>query len=305
MAAESPRRASGAEATPAYARKRDFARTPEPAGAARAVPAGAAIFVVQKHAARRLHWDFRLEHDGVLWSWAVPRGPSMDPRHKRLAVHVEDHPVDYAGFEGTIPAGNYGAGVVELWDRGHWAPLGGDADADLRRGELKFTLDGQRLRGGFVLVRLKPKAGERAENWLLIKEHDAAVADGADAAVLEQTPAPRGVPAPPPPGLPETQAPQLATLVSTPPAGPGWISEIKFDGYRMLCRKQDAAVTLITRNGLDWTARVPSLVRAVAALPVRTAMLDGELVALDRQGRSSFAALQAALAGGRTGRLWF
>ncbi len=297
----------------AYARKRDFTRTPEPAGAAAdAARSGAAIFVVQKHAARRLHWDFRLEQDGVLWSWAVPKGPSMDPRHKRLAVHVEDHPVDYAGFEGTIPDGNYGAGAVELWDRGHWAPLGDDPNADLRRGELKFTLDGHRLRGGFVLVRLKPKPGERAENWLLIKEHDAEVADGADAAALERgRPAAPDEPAAPCAAsgplrsLPEKQAPQLATLVSTPPSGPGWISEIKFDGYRMLCRKQDGQVALITRNGLDWTARVPSLARAVAALPVRMTMLDGELVALDRQGRSSFAALQAALADGRTGRLWF
>ena len=296
-----------------YSRKRDFARTPEPDGEqARAAPAGAAIFVVQKHAARRLHWDFRLERDGVLWSWAVPKGPSMDPRDKRLAVHVEDHPVEYAGFEGTIPAGNYGAGIVELWDRGRWAPLGADANADLRRGELKFTLQGSRLRGGFVLVRLKPRPGDRAENWLLIKEHDAEVAEGADAAALElerpaapDEPAARPAPSAPPPGLPEKQAPQLATLVSTPPAGPGWISEIKFDGYRMLCRKQDGQVALITRNGLDWTARVPSLARAVAALPARTAMLDGELLALDRQGRSSFAALQEALAGGRTARLWF
>ncbi len=321
MAAKTPSRGSRSETTGAYARKRDFARTPEPAGAAaRPLPADAPVFVVQKHAARRLHWDFRLERDGVLWSWAVPKGPSMDPAHKRLAVHVEDHPVEYAGFEGTIPAGNYGAGVVELWDRGHWTPLGGDPVADLRRGELKFTLDGHRLRGGFVLVRLKPKAGERAENWLLIKERDADIASGADAGALERQrppapaaargaapgkPAARGEPAAPPPGPPETQAPQLATLVSTPPSGPGWISEIKFDGYRMLCRKQDAQVALITRNGLDWTARVPSLARAVAALPARATMLDGELVALDRQGRSSFAALQAALSGGRTGRLWF
>ena len=307
----------------AYARKRDFSRTPEPAGAAGhatggAAPAGPAIFVVQKHAARRLHWDFRLEQDGVLWSWAVPRGPSMDPKDKRLAVQVEDHPVDYASFEGSIPAGNYGAGVVELWDRGNWTPLGPDPKADLQRGELKFVLEGDRLRGGFVLVRLKPKPGDRTENWLLIKEHDDEVVKGADAAVLERkAPAPPASAKPaarrarrgPPPGgaceLPDKQAPQLATLVSTPPTGPGWISEIKFDGYRMLCRKQDGHVALITRNGLDWTARVPSLARAVAALPVRTTMLDGELVALDRQGRSSFAALQDALAGRRTGRLWF
>lgn len=294
-----------------YAEKRDFARTPEPRDGAATRTRGEArpIFVVQKHAARRLHWDFRLEHDGVLWSWAVPKGPSMDPKDKRLAVHVEDHPIDYARFEGTIPTGNYGAGLVELWDQGHWTALGSDPQADLHRGELKFSLDGSRLRGGFVLVRLKPKAGERAGNWLLIKEQDALQAPAADAAMLEQDrPArPRRRSAVPTEAaaLPEQQEPQLATLVSTPPTGPGWISEIKFDGYRMLCRKQDDEVRLITRNGLDWTNRVPQLTRAVAALPARSAMLDGELVVLDKDGRTSFAALQDALAGNRTRRLSF
>lgn len=310
-------------ATPrSYAEKRDFSRTPEPREAARtgakAAPAPL-VFVVQKHAARRLHWDFRLEHGGVLWSWAVPKGPSMDPKDKRLAVHVEDHPVDYATFEGDIPAGNYGAGTVELWDQGHWTPVGTDPERDLQRGELKFNLAGSRLRGGFVLVRLKAKTGERAENWLLIKELDAERAAGADAAALEATsPAKaRTKPARKEPAaratrrrtggaiLPEQQEPQLATLVSTPPTGPGWISEIKFDGYRMLCRKQDDAVRLITRNGLDWTARVPQLAKAVAELPARTLMLDGELVAFDRDGRTSFAALQDALAGSRTRNLAF
>ena len=316
-----------------YAEKRDFSRTPEPRGATPRVDDGgprataAPIFVVQKHAARRLHWDFRLEHDGVLWSWAVPKGPSMDPKDKRLAVHVEDHPLDYARFEGDIPAGSYGAGTVELWDQGSWTPVGRDPQADLHRGELKFSLDGDRLHGGFVLVRLKAKPGERAENWLLIKENDAERAAGVDAMALEQARPDRQRPDKPRPEkprpekprkisaprarkaagatLPEQQEPQLATLVSTPPSGPGWISEIKFDGYRMLCRKQDDAVRLITRNGLDWTGRVPQLARAVAALPVRTAMLDGELVALDRDGRTSFAALQDALAGSRTRRLSF
>ncbi len=287
-----------------YEEKRDFKRTPEPRVSTR--PAnGAPIFVVQKHAARRLHWDFRLEHGGVLWSWAVPKGPSMDPRDKRLAVHVEDHPVDYAAFEGTIPAGNYGAGTVEIWDQGHWAPLQ-DADpaVSLRQGELKFTLQGRRLRGGFVLVRIKGHEGERAENWLLIKERDTARTEGADAGAIEQRkPVPRRKPGRA--ALPDAQAPQLATLVTEPPTGPGWISEIKFDGYRMLCRKQGDAVTLLTRNGLDWTARVPALAEAVARLPARTAMLDGELVALDAHGRSSFAALQDALSGGLTRKLSF
>ncbi len=142
--------------------------------------------MVQKHAARRLHWDFRLEHGGVLWSWAVPKGPSLDPGDKRLAVHVEDHPLDYADFQGRIPAGQYGAGTVETWDRGTWQPIG-DAEAGLRNGELKFHLNGGRLNGGFVLVRLKPRPKERGENWLLIKEHDDKEQAGADATVLEQT----------------------------------------------------------------------------------------------------------------------
>ncbi len=183
---------AGAATTPrdtsirTYRARRDFARTAEPApkpGAA----AGTLRFVVQKHAARRLHWDFRLQHEDVLWSWAVPKGPSLDPHDKRLAVHVEDHPLDYADFEGIIPAGEYGAGTVEIWDHGTWAPVG-DAAAGLAKGELKFTLDGARLHGRFVLVRLRPRPGERSENWLLIKEHDENERAGADVAVLEAEP---------------------------------------------------------------------------------------------------------------------
>jgi bifunctional non-homologous end joining protein LigD len=136
-------------------------------------------FVVQKHAARRLHWDFRLEHDGALWSWAVPKGPSLDPSDKRLAVRVEDHPLEYATFEGSIPEGNYGAGTVEIWDRGEWTPQG-DPDAAIRDGELKFHLAGSRLKGGFVLVRLRQRGREKGEKWLLIKEHDADERSGAD-----------------------------------------------------------------------------------------------------------------------------
>ena len=172
-----------------YRAKRDFAATPEPRPAA-GPPARRSRFVVQKHDARRLHWDFRLEHDGVLLSWAVPKGPSLDPADKRLAVRVEDHPIDYAEFHGTIPEGNYGAGTVEIWDAGSWAPLG-DPAADLAAGELKFRVDGARLSGGFVLVRMKPRGRERAENWLLIKEHDEAEQPGGDAAALEAKPPPR------------------------------------------------------------------------------------------------------------------
>jgi bifunctional non-homologous end joining protein LigD len=167
-----------------YRKKRDFARTPEPPPEQEQSVLGDLAFVVQKHAARSLHWDFRLEHGGVLWSWAVPKGPSMDPADRRLAVRVEDHPLAYAKFEGRIPAGEYGAGTVDIWDRGTWRP-GGEPVAALSRGELKFTLRGTRLTGGFVLVRLKPRPRERGDNWLLIKEHDGFERPGADAKALE------------------------------------------------------------------------------------------------------------------------
>jgi bifunctional non-homologous end joining protein LigD len=172
-----------------YTARRNFAVTTEPAPQPAKRAGRAPIFVVQKHDARRLHWDFRLEHDGVLWSWAVPKGPSLDPADKRLAVHVEDHPLDYADFQGRIPEGEYGAGTVETWDRGTWHPVG-DPVAGLREGELKFVLTGARLNGGFVLVRLKPRPRERAGNWLLIKEHDDAERQGGNAASLETRPKP-------------------------------------------------------------------------------------------------------------------
>ena len=309
-----------------YADKRDFDRTPEPRDRARRTGTGAAgsearsIFVVQKHAARRLHWDFRLEHDGTLWSWAVPKGPSMDPADKRLAVHVEDHPVDYAGFEGEIPKGNYGAGTVEIWDRGTWAPLdGGDPAEALARGELKITLKGDRLRGGFVLVRLKPRKSKtaprgnqaQADDWLLIKEHDGEAHEGMDAAKLEQAPSPEARPPrsraprrkPAAAAPPTDQQPQLARLVEHAPHGAGWISEIKYDGYRLLARRDGDDVRLITRNGLDWTDRLTPLAKAVAALPAQTLLLDGELVAFDAQGRTSFSKLQAALSDRHADRL--
>ena len=253
----------------------------------------------------------------------------MDPADKRLAVHVEDHPVDYATFEGVIPEGNYGAGTVEIWDHGTWAPIEKDADAALARGELKFTLNGDRLHGGFVLVRMKPRGKERAENWLLIKEHDSDEQRGADATALEGTvkkpatkakanPAPKrsapksrqpqkiawSVPPDAVQGpMPENQAPMLASNADAPPDGQGWLSEIKFDGYRLLIRKQGDAVALITRNGLDWTRRFPAIADAVAALPAETLLADGEVVALRNDGVSSFSQLQQALSESRTGDL--
>jgi bifunctional non-homologous end joining protein LigD len=291
-----------------YAARRDFARTGEPAPG-RAPRAGdAPIFVVQKHDATRLHWDFRLEHGGVLWSWAVPKGPSLDPHDKRLAVHVEDHPLDYADFHGTIPEGQYGAGTVETWDRGTWAPVADDPAGDLARGELKFVLHGKRLSGGFVLVRLKPRPKERAENWLLMKEHDDREQAGLTAEALEaqvKPPRPRGTeatlgPRPPAPGavraeLPAKQAPQLAELAEHAPEGDDWLSEVKFDGYRLLAFIEGGKARLASRNGNDWTDRLPTLAAAFSALKVDDALIDGEMVALDPDGRSNFSRLKDTL----------
>jgi bifunctional non-homologous end joining protein LigD len=298
-----------------YRARRDFSVTAEPAPATtEAKAAGAPIFVVQKHAASRLHWDFRLEHGGVLWSWAVPKGPSLDPRDKRLAMRTEDHPLDYANFRGVIPEGQYGAGTVETWDRGGWAPVG-DAQAGLDKGELKFTLDGTRLRGRFVLIRLKPRPKERGESWLLIKEHDEHERSGADAAAMEaaKLPAkpakparrakPAAIPGAKPGELPETLQPELASVAEKPPEGDGWLSEVKFDGYRLLAFKDGESVRLLTRNGHDWTARLPSVARAVGKIAPNDALLDGELVALREDGVSSFALLQQALSEGADNRL--
>jgi bifunctional non-homologous end joining protein LigD len=299
----------------AYAEKRDFSRTPEPRGGARPAAGPALRFVVQKHLAHRagLHWDFRLEHDGVLWSWAVRAGPSLDPADRRLAIHVEDHPLDYAGFEGEIPEGEYGAGTVEAWDRGTWTPLD-DPATGMRKGKLSFVLAGTRLRGRFTLARLRARGRGRQEAWLLIKGHDAEARQGVDAAALEaerqflpRRAARRAAPAPGArrAALPRAQAPELASVAATPPEGALWLSEIKFDGYRLLIWIDHGHVRLRTRTGQDWTRRLPALARAAAALNARTALLDGELVALRDDGTSSFPDLQAALSAGRDGRLHF
>ena len=302
----------------AYRAKRDFTGTSEPTpgmggqGQGAQSTMRAPVFVVQKHKARRagLHWDFRLEHNHVLWSWAVRKGPSLDPADKRIAVHVEDHPLDYADFEGTIPDGNYGAGTVETWDRGTWEPLI-DPDKGLRDGEIKFVLSGKRLHGKFTLVRLKPKPEQRSrqDNWLLIKGHDADERPGANAEALEAA-----IPAPEKPGgasndltiagavkgkLPDKQAPQLAAVAEAPPKEAGWVTEIKFDGYRLLASLDRGKVRILTRNGNDWTDRLPAVAKAVGQLRVDSAIVDGELVALNKDGISSFPALQGALSNGR------
>src|SRR5947207_7099069 len=331
-----------------YNRKRDFGKTPEPAGRVRKQPATVPLsFVVQKHAASRLHYDFRLELNGVLLSWAIPKGPSLDPGEKRLAVHVEDHPLDYGGFEGVIPKGQYGGGTVLLWDRGTWTPEGPDRDEAYRKGSLKFRLDGEKLHGRWALVRMGGRAaGGRHENWLLIKERDEVAVPNSGSALVEDNPLsvatgrsmeaianardrvwdsqkgeiagdlqPEAKPAKKltatrPPGarrraMPGNITPQLATLVDKPPDGSEWLHEIKYDGYRLLARIEKGKARLITRNGLDWTAKFPALARTVAALPVETALIDGELVALAVDGTTSFADLQDRIATGQTDDLVF
>ena len=311
-----------------YRARRDFERSPEPKGAF-AGKAERLAFVVQRHAARRLHYDLRLEWEGVLKSWAVTRGPSLDPADKRLAVEVEDHPVDYGGFEGVIPKPGYGAGVVQLWDRGAWAPLHPEAvEADLARGELKFVLAGERLRGGYVLVRLKPRAGEAPgkHNWLLIKERDSMARPGEGDAVLqaetsvasgltleeiERGAAPKPArpsrqtraKATPPPAMPDFIEPQLCRLVAAPPKGEAWTHELKLDGYRLQLRVAGGEVRLRTRSGLDWTSRFPDIARAAKGLA--DGLIDGEAVALDAEGQPSFAALQAILGRERKGAVIF
>ena len=308
-----------------YNEKRDFTKTAEPAGAL--APGNGNSFIVQKHDATRLHWDLRLEIDGVLKSWAVTRGPSLDPDEKRLAVRTEDHPLSYATFEGTIPAKEYGGGTVMLWDRGTWSPVAGKRAKDLDKGHLHFVLDGERMKGEWLLIRLKPRAKEKRENWLLRKIEDAEaggtdtlvdealtsvatgrtmieIAEGKDVASLRtreptanqasaksrKTGGRRAT-------TPAFTDPQLATLVDTVPTGTGWLHEIKYDGYRALIAVGGGGGTakVFTRSGLDWTHKFRDIADAAAALPVDTALIDGEIVAL-KDGKPDFSTLKTAIA---------
>jgi len=292
-----------------YQRKRNFGRTPEPRGGKRRAQ-GKLQFVVQRHDATRLHYDFRLEHDGVLKSWAVPKEPSYDPKDRRLAVRTEDHPLEYATFEGEIPEPEYGAGTVVIWDRGYWRPLS-DPDRGLADGKLDFELEGERLRGRWTLVRMADRgARKRAENWLLIKRTDKGPAEAARrTSAARRARAPRrgakkrvssadveSVPGVKRASLPRRVLPQLATLVSQAPAGTGWLHEPKLDGYRLLCRIDDGQVELVTRRGNDWTDRFPRIAKAASGLPCQTAILDGEAVVFDAKGITDFQRLQNAIA---------
>lgn len=289
-----------------YRAKRHFAHTPEPDGAEPAAPEQRGVFVVQRHEARRLHFDFRLELGGVLKSWAVPKGPSTDPADRRMAVEVEDHPLAYARFEGTIPPGHYGAGTVQIWDSGTWEPIG-DPHAGYRAGKLRFVLHGRALRGAWTLVRMRGHEGDRQQPWLLLKERER-TADTACAVDTARAPATAGedrkVPRRPsnlPRTLPRTLSPALATLVTAAPAGDDWLYEMKFDGYRILAHVEGGRARLLTRQGLDWTRRMPDLARDLARPELDGSWLDGEIILPDADGVADFQALQSAFDSARTG----
>jgi bifunctional non-homologous end joining protein LigD len=341
-----------------YRRKRKFEVTPEPRG--HTARGKGNRFVIQKHAARRLHYDFRLELDGVMKSWAVTKGPSLVPGEKRLAVHTEDHPIEYNSFEGTIPQAEYGGGTVMIWDRGHWI-ADGDPHKGYRKGHLDFALEGEKLRGRWHLVRMNRRAGESKEPWLLIKARDEEAREVNDPDILEQEPlsvvsgrsmpeiaegkgrkrvwhsnrsvadnvksgAIKGARAPTSErasarpkqsrreqkaqrsgekddssgsaALPKFVPPSLATLRDQAPSEPGWLHEIKFDGYRIQARIDRGRVALLTRKGLDWTDKFPNVAAAAAKLGARSALIDGEIMVEDERGVASFSGLQAALKAG-------
>lgn len=361
-----------------YHAKRRFGVTAEPKG--KVAKKRGHAFVIQKHDATRLHYDLRLELDGVMKSWAVTRGPSLVPGEKRLAVQVEDHPVEYNTFEGTIPEGEYGGGTVMIWDRGTWTPEI-DPHKGLAKGHLSFTLDGKKLHGGWHLVRMHRRPGEKRDNWLLIKQHDDAERSARDKDILEEKPlsvasgrsmeeiasrsrkvwhsnksvaentakaapkkrkaakkpaqkaaarkkkttrvraasiisprksakfedknsdpvsarTPRGA-------LPAFVPPCLASLSDKAPASAGWLHEIKFDGYRLQARLDRGKVKLLTRSGLDWTAKFPGVAAAIAKLPAKSALIDGEVVVEGEDGVSSFSLLQQTLKEGPQERMVF
>jgi len=362
-----------------YRTKRDFTKTAEPSGKVAVTPSKVRRFVIQKHAATRLHYDLRLEYGGVFKSWAVTRGPSLDPKDKRLAVEVEDHPLDYGDFEGTIPKGQYGGGTVMVWDRGYW--LSDDPERGFKTGDLKFALEGEKLHGEWVLVRMKnDRTGGKRTNWLLIKHRDEYAREGkkndildedasaASGRTMEQIAEGKGnAPKPfmlkastgakaaqvwdsskglaadergkkttakkttakqpekkihvarlqistatksaaikggkPAAKLPGFIAPQLCRPVDRPPAGDGWVHEIKFDGYRIQMRIENGGASLKTRKGLDWTEKFSAIAKEASKLP--NAIIDGEIVALDRNGHPDFASMQAALSDGKTDDLIF
>ncbi|HEV7254148.1 MAG TPA: DNA ligase D [Mesorhizobium sp.] len=321
-----------------YRAKRDFTKSPEPSG--KVSRARSRRFAVQRHDARRLHFDLRLELGGVLKSWAVTRGPSLDPADKRLAVHTEDHPLEYLTWEGVIPAGEYGGGTMIVWDQGTWTPEG-DPEAGLAKGHLEFTLSGERLHGRWHLIRMRGKPREKRENWLLVKGHDehaidkcgmqpvdtefASVISGRTndelarageirvdhaarrkvVSARKQAPAKLRIIGAKKALLPVFLEPSLATLSEHAPVGPEWLHEIKWDGYRLQARIDGGKVKLLTRRGLDWTAKFKTIADALKELGLGSALIDGEVVVEDQAGIASFSALQDALSRGASERMVF
>ncbi|KTC81578.1 DNA ligase D [Legionella brunensis] len=309
-----------------YHQKRDFKKTPEPHG--RVHREQNYLFIIQKHAASHLHYDFRLELDGVLKSWAIPKGPCLDPKIKRLAVHVEDHPIEYGSFEGIIPKGEYGGGTVMLWDEGTWIPLDKDPAKAYEKGHLRFELDAKKLHGRWDLIRFK----REEKSWFLIKYNDESAkslddyditVEKPDSVKTEQSmdeiaenyeniwsgkgsekankkPRKKSIDELIPLTLeksafPKKISPELATLVDKPPQGSEWLHEVKFDGYRIIAFKDNQSICLMSRNHIEWTKNFNNVVQALKKLPVKRAIFDGEVVLLDESYRSSFQLLQNAM----------
>jgi len=311
-----------------YQHKRNFKKTPEPKGKDRSIKKShPLIFVIQKHAASHLHYDFRLEINGTLKSWAVPKGPSLDPKQKRLAMQVEDHPLEYANFEGIIPKGEYGGGTVMIWDHGIWEPIG-DYEQSYNKGKLEFILHGKKLKGKWILLRI---ARDKKPSWLLVKVADAESCDSNKYDILKEQPlsvitqrdlseiaenkalqksnvnqaylkplqkikaflqknkAAKAIAQLP------TFSPQLAVLVDKAPQGDKWLHEVKFDGYRLLAYFINGQLKLITRNGHDWTHKLQPIVEAFKSMALMDTVLDGELVAIDKNNHISFQLLQNAI----------
>ncbi len=320
MATRKKTATAGREPLAEYARKRDFTATPEPKGEKRSAST-ALRFVVQKHRATRLHYDFRLEAGGVLASWAIPKGPSFDTKERRLAMHVEDHPYEYRTFEGVIPKGQYGAGEVIVWDEGTYTLFEGtDPAREIANGKIKFIMRGKKLHGMFSLVKIKPRDGEHGEPWLLIKDRDEYVdpsydpEDHPESAISGRTlkeiaadtkaktwqsnraaadAAPKRKAAVRADKLPRDVSPMLATTVDEPFDGPDWLFEVKWDGYRAIAAVQKDGVTLTSRNGLDLLARFPEMAELPAAFRSLPVVVDGEVCVIDENGRSSFQSLQS------------
>ena len=331
------------DALKVYKAKRNFTITSEPAEGG--TPGlDALTFVIQKHWASRLHYDFRLELDGTMKSWAVPKGPSYDTHDKRMAVHVEDHPISYSDFEGTIPAKQYGAGKVIIWDKGTWEPLE-DPHKGFAKGSIKFEMHGHKMRGRWTLVRMKGRGNEKQEPWLLIKEKDEYARSSEEFSLVDEMPdsvkdlpmpgrvqrkvealrageeaapapkkraaakkAAKKAPASPSAkvALPEKFSPELATLVDAPPPDPeNWVFEVKFDGYRMLARIEDGAVRLITRNANDWTDKLLPLKAELERMKLPDGWYDGEIVVHDEHGKPDFGKLQQAFDGKHAERIDF